>query len=75
MAAPIYSEGPLGHIQTGNALLLNVPNYSPRVGYQLEIRHVEVYVSAPVDAAAPERVQVNVFCCERDRAAILKQLK
>ncbi len=61
LAAEIYSEEPLPHIQVGHFLLLESPQFSMMPGQVIEILRVAVYLFAPVDRAPPKAVRIHVY--------------
>lgn len=74
-AATISTNEVLPGIQVGHSLHLETGDYSQTLGYHLEIRHVEVYVFAPVENLPPSHVQVKVYTVEKDRKTVQEILK
>jgi len=72
VAVTLFMSEPLAHLSVGNSLQLEGENYSTVAGYHLVIRHIEMYLQAPIEEAQPARVRVSVFTAERSRAEILE---
>ena len=74
VAINLFMSEPLAHLTVGNSLQLEGENYSTIAGYHLVIRHIEIYMQAPIEEAQPARVRVSVFTSERSRAEIPEML-
>ena len=74
VAVTLFMGEPMAHLTVGNSLQLEGENYSTIAGYHLVIRHIEMYLQAPVEEAQPARVRVSVFTEERRREEILEVL-
>ena len=54
-----------GLVQSDNSL----------AGYHLVIRHIEIYMHAPIEEAQPARMRISVFTSERARSEIPEMLE
>ncbi|MDB5806870.1 MAG: hypothetical protein JWN73_4192 [Betaproteobacteria bacterium] len=75
VAVTLFMAEPLAHLTVGNSLQLEGENYSTVAGYHLVIRHVEIYMNAPIEEAQPARMRVSVFTSERARSEIPEMLE
>ena len=66
---------PLAQLSVGNSLQLEGENYSTVAGYHLVIRHIEIYMHAPIEEAQPARLRISVFTAERARSEIPEMLE
>jgi hypothetical protein len=75
VAVTLFMAEPLAHLAVGNSLQLEGENYSTVAGYHLVIRHIEIYMHAPIEEAQPARMRISVFTSERARNEIPEMLE
>lgn len=75
VAVTLFMAEPLAHLAVGNSLQLEGENYSTVNGYHLVIRHIEIYMHAPIEEAQPARMRISVFTSERARSEIPEMLE